>query len=393
MHDYAGHPFQAQLSRELARRGHDVAHSFLARDRSQKGALERRPGDPANLVFMPIRRGDDSSRYGVLRRMRHELVYGRRLVRAAAAYGPDVVISANTPLPAQWQLMTWSHRSSSAFVYWMQDLISVAVTQKVTRRFGRMGFPAAKFVRWLESSSLVGADGVVAVTPAFRGPLAEYRVPDENIAVIPNWAPLDEIVPVERRNPWAMEHGLADDLVFLYAGALGIKHDPALLMELAQTLPATVVVVSEGGGADAVKAEAARRQLDNVRVLPVQPYQRLSEVLGSADVLVATLDRQGSAHSVPSKVLSYLCAERPILAIIPRENLAATVVAESGGGVVVQPDDLRGTLAAARQLAGNETQRRELALRGRAYAKRTFDIRRIGDEFEAVLARASAARK
>ena len=325
--------------------------------------------------------------------MRHELVYGRRLVGAAAAYGPDVVISANTPLPAQWQLMTWSHRSSSAFVYWMQDLISVAVTQKVTRRFGRMGFPAAKFVRWLESSSLVGADGVVAVTPAFRGPLAEYRVPDENIAVIPNWAPLDEIVPVERRNPWAMEHGLADDLVFLYAGALGIKHDPALLMELAQTLPATVVVVSEGGGADAVKAEAARRQLDNVRVLPVQPYQRLSEVLGSADVLVATLDRQGSAHSVPSKVLSYLCAERPILAIIPRENLAATVVAESGGGVVVQPDDLRGTLAAARQLAGNETQRREFALRGRAYAKRTFDIRRIGDEFEAVLARASAARK
>jgi glycosyltransferase involved in cell wall biosynthesis len=231
------------------------------------------------------------------------------------------------------------------------------------------------------------------VTPAFRGPLAEYRVPDENIAVIPNWAPLDEIVPVERRNPWALEHGLADELVFLYAGALGIKHDPALLMELAQTLPATVVVVSEGGGADAVKAEAARRQLDNVRVLPVQPYQRLSEVLGSADVLVATLDRQGSAHSVPSKVLSYLCAERPILAIIPRENLAATVVAESGGGVVVQPDDLRGTLAAARQLAGNETQRREFALRGRAYAKRTFDIRRIGDEFEAVLARASAARK
>ncbi len=27
VHDYSGHPFQAQLSRELARRGHDVVHS------------------------------------------------------------------------------------------------------------------------------------------------------------------------------------------------------------------------------------------------------------------------------------------------------------------------------------------------------------------------------
>ena len=379
------------MSRELARRGHDVAHSFLARERTQKGLLERRPGDPASLVFMPIRRGSDSSRRGMARRIRHEVLYGRRLVRAAAAYRPDVVISANTPLAAQWQLMTWSHRSGTGFVYWMQDLISVAVRQHVRRRFAWIELPVARLARWLERSSLVGADGVVAVTPAFRGPLAKYRVRAENIAVIPNWAPLDDIVPVERRNPWAMDHGLADDLVFLYAGALGSKHDPTLLIQLAQTLPVTVVVVSESFGVAAVKAQAARLGLDNIRVVPVQPYEQLSQVLGSADVLVATLDRKGSAHSVPSKVLSYLCAERPILALIARENLAAAVVTESGGGIVVEPDDVPGALAAARELAQNETQRHELARRGRAYAERTFDIQRIGDEFEAVLARASAA--
>ncbi|RYJ01060.1 MAG: glycosyltransferase WbuB, partial [Actinomycetales bacterium] len=30
VHDFSGHPFQVQLSRELARRGHDVVHSSCA---------------------------------------------------------------------------------------------------------------------------------------------------------------------------------------------------------------------------------------------------------------------------------------------------------------------------------------------------------------------------
>ena len=30
VHDYAGHPFQVQLSRALAQRGHDVLHAYCA---------------------------------------------------------------------------------------------------------------------------------------------------------------------------------------------------------------------------------------------------------------------------------------------------------------------------------------------------------------------------
>ena len=42
VHDYSGHPFQVELSRELARRGHEVTHSYCEAYVSGKGHLERR---------------------------------------------------------------------------------------------------------------------------------------------------------------------------------------------------------------------------------------------------------------------------------------------------------------------------------------------------------------
>ena len=61
-------------------------------------------------------------------------------------------------------------------------------------------------------------------------------------------------------------------------------------------------------------------------LLPFQPYEVLPEVLASADVLLAILEPEAGVFSVPSKVLSYHCAGRPILAAIPAENLAARII-------------------------------------------------------------------
>src|SRR5207302_1095074 len=105
------------------------------------------------------------------------------------------------------------------------------------------------------------------------------------------WAPLDELPVLPRDNAWAREHGILDKLVFLYSGTLGFKHDPSLLLELARWAgrrDGLVVVVSEGSGADWL-AEHGRDE-PGLRLLPYQPYDRLPEVLASADVLVAVLE-------------------------------------------------------------------------------------------------------
>jgi putative colanic acid biosynthesis glycosyltransferase WcaI len=211
--------------------------------------------------------------------------------------------------------------------------------------------------------------------------------------VIENWAPLDELPALPRDNEWAREHGLVDRFVFLYSGTLGFKHDPSLLLELARWAGAdesVVAVVSEGPGSDWLAREGASEP--GLLLLPYQPYERLPEVLASADVLLALLEPEAGAFSVPSKVLTYLCAARPLLVAMPGENLAARIVERSGGGIVVSPQPVDALVAAAARLRSDKGLRTDLGRRARSYAEAAFDPEAVADRFERVIESARLSR-
>jgi glycosyltransferase involved in cell wall biosynthesis len=251
------------------------------------------------------------------------------------------------------------------------------------------GAVAERGVAAFERRLLRGSDAVVVISDDFVPMLRRAGVDESRVDVIENWAPLAELPVLPRDNDWARERGLGDRFVFLYAGTLGFKHDPSLLLALARWAhanDAVVVVVSEGPGADWLAEHGAGETA--LQLLPYQPYGRLPEVLATADVVVALLEPDASAFSVPSKVLTYLCAGRPQLVSVPADNLAARVVERSGGGLVVPPGDAEKMLDAAATLRGDPDLRHEFGHRARAYAEKTFDIEMIADRFERVLERA-----
>src|SRR5215207_4463434 len=139
VHDYSGHPFQVQLSRELARRGHEVLHLHWPGYVTGKGSLERRPDDPAGFAVEAIRFDEPFHKYSALRRPLQELAYARPLVAAVRAHAPDVVVSSNTPLFAQRSFLAACRRASLAFVFWQQDIYSVAMKRILERRIPLVG--------------------------------------------------------------------------------------------------------------------------------------------------------------------------------------------------------------------------------------------------------------
>ena len=389
VHDYSGHPFQVQLSRELARRGHRVLHLHSPSYRSGKGALDRLPDDPDTLAIEPVDLGRAFEKYSPGRRLLQERAYGRRLVERLRREATDVVLSGNTPLFAQSMLLADCRRRGVPFIFWQQDVYSLPMQREAERRLppvlGRL--VGKRFVE-LERRLLGDSDAVVTIAEDFRETLLAWGVPAAKVHVIENWAPLDELPQRPRDNDWARRLDLVGKRVLLYSGTLGLKHDPGLLLRLARELDgeATVVVVSEGLGADWLRREAAR----NLLLLPFQPYEELPDVLASGDVLLVLLERAAGRFAVPSKVLSYLCAGRPLLAAVPAENLAASVVRASGAGVVVDPDDEPGVVAAARRLLDAD-EGAALGRAAREYAERTFDIGAVTDRFEEVLMTAADA--
>lgn len=388
LHDFTGHPFQVQLARGLAARGHHVLHLYAGQYVTGRGRLEVTSDDPATLRIEPLVARRPMEKYAPIGRTRFELAYADAWRERMAREPHDVVVTANAPLFVLSRLRRVLSRGR--WVLWHQDMTSLAVAAEAARKLPR---PAAggvaRAAQRLERAQVRSADAVVAIGGQFVAQYRAWHARTEHVRVIPNWAPLEEIRPGDRDNPWSKRHELRPDaLRLLYAGTLGRKHNPRLLLDIldgvrARGIDADLVVCSEGEGADDLAAAAGDRP--DVRILGFQPADEFSDVLAAADVVVALLEKDAARFSVPSKVLSYLAAGRPIVGLMPPDNPAAADIRASGG-FTAGPDPA-GAAAAAAWLARTAAADRFPAIgrSARALAEGRFGIDRITDEFEAVL--------
>lgn len=392
IHDYSGHPFQVQLSRELADRGHSVLHLYNGSNpTTPKGPLGAQEGDTPNLLIDAIRLPRDIVKTAFFERWRLERLYGRHLAASIRQFEPELVMAANTPLDALMALDRACATLGIPWIYWLQDLIGVATQRILRHRLLGLGSLVGDYYRAVESRLLQHSAAVIGITEDFREPVQQAGVPTDNYRTIPNWAPLADIEPVAKRNPWSLQQGLHDRFVFLYTGTLGFKHNPQLLLELARHFRSdrhvSVVVNSQGPAAEWLRTQGQSEGLTHLQVNPYQPYEHLSAVLGSADVLVCLLEPDAGLYSVPSKVLAYHCAGRSMLLAVPEDNLAAQIVLKEGTGRVVPPDDAASFVAAAQALHADGPSRQAMGQRARAYAEQHFDAVRITDRFERVFER------
>jgi glycosyltransferase involved in cell wall biosynthesis len=274
-------------------------------------------------------------------------------------------------------------------VSWIQDIYGLAAYRLLKQKLPIVGHLVGQYFIMLDKKSACLSTAIVVIAGEFSGVLIKWGIDPSRIHVIHNWAPLDDMPMRPRENAWSKQKGISEGVRFVYSGTLAMKHNPALLLELARMLDrydsGELIVVSEGPGVEWLAEEAAREELSSLRCLGFQPFEELPDVLGSADVLVAILETDAGVFSVPSKVLSYLCAGRAVLLAVPKVNLAAKIVLDCGAGPVVEPSDIAGFCSAAKRLIESPQQREEQGRAARAYADTHFNIRHIGDQFESIL--------
>jgi glycosyltransferase involved in cell wall biosynthesis len=387
VHDHSGHPFQAELSRELARRGHEVRHSFASGYVSGKGRLTASPGERVRFEGIGGARPIDNLRFAS--RLVREIQRGFALFGQARRARAEVVLVSNAQIPTLVVFAALMALARRPWVLWHQDVYAVAVRSFAGKRLGRAFRLVAACFEVAERWCARRAAAIVVIAPSFV-PVHEKWGTADKVTVIPNWAPLDEITPVERDNAWAKEHGLAGVRTLLYSGTLGLKHNPALLVQLARQVidagqPLQLVVVSQGPAEVVLRAEADRLGVP-LLLLPFQPYERLPEVLGAADVLVVLLEQDAGAFSVPSKTLSYLCAGRPILGLMPAENLAARLVREIDGCVLPpRPAALPEAAAWVGGMLSDEQAALTVGKAARVLAEREFALDGCASRFEQIL--------
>jgi glycosyltransferase involved in cell wall biosynthesis len=285
-------------------------------------------------------------------------------------------------------------------VLWHQDIISLALGEELHRKLPNpVAQLGARTLSWLERRIVQSATRVVAIGDEFRRHYdRDWKLRRSGVSVIPNWAPLNEITPRPLDNPWSAEW-IAErgDVTLLYAGTLGRKHNPGLLVDLikavqARGVDARLIVASEGEGADVIRTRGGELPASAIRVIDFQPAEQLPDMLSAGDILVAILEPGASKFSIPSKVLSYLAAGRPILGLMPADNPAANDIVAAGG--LVAPPTPQGIAQAAEWVASigdDASVRAELGQRSRKLAEEKFDISHITDQFAETLSAAARA--
>jgi glycosyltransferase involved in cell wall biosynthesis len=278
----------------------------------------------------------------------------------------------------------------------MTDIYCLAVQGGIREKLGCLGRAIVSFYRRLERFLVRRADGVIVITARFKEILASWGVNRKDIQVIPVCAPFEEICVGCKDNEWARNVGISRTRNIVYAGTLGTKHNPSLLVALGRHFrdqdDIRLVVITAGPGARYLQRQASQENLNNIILLPFQPFEHLSDILASADILLALLEPDAASYSIPSKVLSQLCSGRPQVISVPEDNVVSQTVKNAGAGIVLPPGNEAKFVEAIAELLADPVSQKRMGDAGRKYVEATLGITALANNCVALMEAIFSAR-
>lgn len=370
-----------ELSSDLARAGHLVtvvtgfpnhpAGKIFPGFKRKLFATERQDGVKVTRCWLYL-----SSKKTVFNRLLNFISFGITSFLAVLFFEkPDLILSVSPPLSNGVAAMALAGLKQCHYIFNVQDIYpDAAVNAGVMKGSFLIGM-----FRKLEKVIYKKARKITVISEGFRQNLAWKGVPSGKIEIIYNWIDASEIVPRPRDNDFSRKHMLNGKFVVLYSGTIGLISGAEIILSCAQRLKGRsdiiFLLVGEGVVKDRIKVQAEELGLTNIKMLPFQSREILSQVLSSADLAVVTIQKGRGLSSVPSKVLGYMAAARPVAASLDKNSDTARFIERAGCGVCVPAEDAKALTEAIRELCQDPAQRLKLGQKGRHFLLKHCDRR------------------
>ena len=322
-------------------------------------------------------------------RVMENVTFGILSVLNAWRFGrPDVLVLETWPLLAV-QIGTWLGRWWRVpVVYYVQDVYpEAAESAGLLRTHG----PLSKLLRSWDRRLCLKSGKVIAISDTMRDLLCRNRaIPPARITVMPNWVDREGFPRETRGDVWRSEMGIAPDVfVAMYAGTMGLVSGSDVLVDVAKRLETRtqilILCIGEGSLKRKMIRDATREKLRNIRFEPFQPRRRLAEVHAAANATLLTLSKDSQDASVPSKMVTYLAAGRPIVCAVPEGSSISQELQAAQAGVRTPPGDPDSIARAITLLAGRPREARQMGENGRNYFEKHLTFDRACRQFHEVL--------
>ena len=278
----------------------------------------------------------------------------------------DLIVVESPPLFIGFSAVIASFAKKAPYIFNVSDLWPESAVQ--------LGLVSNKYLirmsEWLEGYFYRKAFKLSAQTQGIVEGLKNKGVRSEDILFLPNGVDTELFKPRDKDNDLEDTLRLKDKFIILYAGTMGYAHGIETALEAADILKdeKEIYFLFVGDGSERPKLEllAKEKNLPNVRFIDFQPLEEIPRYYSLSSLSLSTLRRYKLAEGVrPSKVYPALASGQPLVYV--GEGEGAEIVRESGGGVVLEPENPKLLADTILELKGNPAYCRELSLKGRQY--------------------------
>ena len=308
--------------------------------------------------------------------------------RGARSAGPqDVSVVYSPPITLGLAAYLIRKKEGTPFIFNVQDLFPQNAIDLGALRQSIL----IKFFRWMEEFIYRKADHISVHSGGNRDYVLSKGIGPTKVSVIHNWVDLDEFKIEGVPNPIREKNGLSDKFIIFFGGVMGYAQGLETVVDCAHLLKGhqQIIFLLMGDGAEK-KSLVKRSQslgLTNIKFLPFVSKEEYPSWVNASDVGLVTLKSSMKTPVVPSKILGYMAAGKPILASLNPESDGIQIVEEARCGINVPPGNPSAMADAILKLSVDGGQTKAMGEQGRSYAEEHFSIDACIDEYEEIFRR------
>ena len=390
-------PLMTELAEGLVRRGHEVRvvtgmpnypeRRIYQGYRNKLYLTEERNGVIIQRSYIWVR----GPKPGLLDRMLLDSSFMvTSIVQAFNGWRPDIIFATVPPLLVSVPVGIYAWVRRCPVILNIQDIVSEAALRVKLVNPDGIVIKTAKFVEKLTYEKV---NRISVIADGFVDKLVGLGIPNNKIAYIPNWVDTNFIKPLSKtNNSFRIKYQLEDKFVVLYSGNIALTQGLETVIKAAKLLGSipeiSFVIAGEQEALQQLEKICQEYKTENVLLIPLEPREKLPDMLAAADVGLVVQKRRVTVFNLPSKIPVLLASGCAIIGSVPDTGTAKEVILKSGGGIVVLPEDAESLAQAITDLHKNPAQLEALGKSGRKYAEEYYGIEQALDQYEQLFTQA-----
>src|SRR4030042_290041 len=253
---------------------------------------------------------------------------------------PEVIYANTWPIFAQGLICLVARLRRIPIVLSIQDIYPelLAIQGKLSKLgvFYRILYSLDRMIAGCASAIIVISDRFAKIYTKERG------IRPEKVHVIPNWVDVEEI-KILPKDQCRKKYKIPENAFLLvYAGNIGVAAGVETIIQAVGSLPdySNVILLVAGQGSQLKRSIELANKIGSEKIIFHSPWlsDETSSLLSTADILVLPTKSNQLQASVPSKLITYLFAAKPILALAKEDTDIAELIREVGWGWVFGGD-------------------------------------------------------